>query len=238
MSGLRVLAAGSLRKVWPALMALFRQQSGIEVETAFAPAGLLRQRILSGEGCDLFASANLAHPQALQQQGYALQVAVFAHNRLCLTAQAARVNPGDDWLTLLTRPELRLATSTPRSDPSGDYSWQLFDRIEQQHPGVGNSLKARALSLVGGAESLPVPAGQLAASWIIANHRAELFLGYASYLPELRTDAALRVFAIPQRYQPAIDYGFALCRPPAEPLAQFLLSEEAQHLLQTAGFNQ
>ncbi|MBP2168008.1 molybdate transport system substrate-binding protein [Erwinia toletana] len=235
---LRVLAAGSLRKVWPALMAAFQQQSGIRVTTQFAPAGLLRQRIISGEPCDLFASANLAHPTALQQQGHALQVAVFAHNQLCLTAKADVVQADDNWLTLLARPQLRLATSTPESDPSGDYAWQLFDRIEQQHPGVGNSLKKRALCLVGGAESPPIPAGELAASWLINHHRAELFLGYASYWAELQTGPTLRTLAIAPAYQPAIAYAFAVCQPQAQPLAEFLLAAEAQRLLAAAGFRQ
>ena len=55
---MRVLAAGSLRRVWPQLMGHFPEP----VETQFGPAGLLRERIASGEACDLFASANLAHP--------------------------------------------------------------------------------------------------------------------------------------------------------------------------------
>jgi len=236
MSDLRVLAAGSLRKVWPTLMAVFQQQSGIRVETVFAPAGLLRQRISRGERCDLFASANLAHPELLQQQGRVLQVSVFTHNQLCLTAQAAIVEPDDNWLTLIARPALRLATSTPGSDPSGDYAWQLFDYIEQQHPGVGNSLKKRALPLVGGADSQPVPIGKMAASWLLGNQHAELFLGYASYRAELTADKTLRVLTIPRNYQPLIAYAFALCQPQAQPLAQFLLSEAAQRLLQQAGF--
>lgn len=64
---MRVLAAGSLRRVWPQLMAHFPEA----VETQFGPAGLLRERIVSGEACDLFASANLAHPQALHVMGRA-----------------------------------------------------------------------------------------------------------------------------------------------------------------------
>lgn len=56
---MRVLAAGSLKAVWPALMAYFPEP----VETRFGPAGLLRERIEAGEPCDLFASASEEHPQ-------------------------------------------------------------------------------------------------------------------------------------------------------------------------------
>ena len=59
---MRVLAAGSLHSVWQPLMAQFPEH----VDTQFGPAGLLRERIEAGERCDLFASANLEHPLALQ----------------------------------------------------------------------------------------------------------------------------------------------------------------------------
>ena len=238
MSDLQILAAGSLRNVWPALMAAFEQQTGIITASHFAPAGLLRQRIVNGEPCDLFASANLAHPQALLQQGHAVQVGIFTRNQLCLAAKASQVHCSDDWLTLLSRPQLRLATSTPASDPSGDYAWQLFDIIEQRHPGVGASLKKRAMPMVGGADTPPIPPGQQAASWLITHGQAELFLGYHSYAAELSRQTELRVFTIPRCYQPEITYGFALCHPRAAPLAEFLPSPAAQRLLQAAGFDQ
>lgn len=156
MTTLRLLAAGSLRAVWPHLVAAFRAQTGFEVITDFAPAGVLRQRIERGERCDLFASANRLHPESLLQQRLAQRVARFAANTLCLTAKRDIVTEGDDWLSLLQRDGLRLATSTPRSDPSGDYTWQLFAHIEQRHPGVGEKLKEKAHMLVGGTESLLV----------------------------------------------------------------------------------
>lgn len=58
---MRILAAGSLRVVWPQLMTAFQADAVCD----FGPAGLLRERIEAGEACDFFASANLAHPQAL-----------------------------------------------------------------------------------------------------------------------------------------------------------------------------
>ncbi|EIY7504502.1 molybdenum ABC transporter substrate-binding protein, partial [Salmonella enterica subsp. enterica serovar Typhimurium] len=54
---MRILAAGSLRVVWPQLMAAFQADAVCD----FGPAGLLRERIEAGEACDFFASANLAH---------------------------------------------------------------------------------------------------------------------------------------------------------------------------------
>src|SRR5690606_17454898 len=54
-------------------------------------------------------------------------------------------------------------TSTPKSDPSGDYAWQAFQRAEQVKPGAYAVLDAKALKLVDrsaprpGAESVHAP---------------------------------------------------------------------------------
>lgn len=69
-----------------------------------------------------FASANAAHPQALLQAGLAQECQGFASNQLMLTARRSPDNDGLDWLALLSTPRLRLATSTPGCDPSGDYT--------------------------------------------------------------------------------------------------------------------
>lgn len=105
---MRVLAAGSLRGVWAQLITHFSEP----VETHFGPAGILQERILAGEECDLFASANLAHPQALLAAGRAQAVVPFSSNKLCLTVRSDVMLVGDDWRALLNRTDLRLATST------------------------------------------------------------------------------------------------------------------------------
>ncbi|WP_161801918.1 substrate-binding domain-containing protein, partial [Klebsiella aerogenes] len=123
-TSLTLLAAGSLKSAFLPLLARFQQLSGILVEAQFGPAGLLRERIEGGERCSLFASANTEHPQALLQAGLAINCCSFAANRLMLTARRAPDTDRADWLALLRDGRLRLATSTPGCDPSGDYTWQ------------------------------------------------------------------------------------------------------------------
>lgn len=108
-------------------MACFQAET---IRCDFGPAGLLRERIEAGEPCDFFASANVAHPQALLASGRALSVSSFALNRLCLTVRADAMREGDDWRSLLMREDLRIGTSTPGCDPSGDYTQQLFREWE------------------------------------------------------------------------------------------------------------
>lgn len=236
MNRIKVLAAGSLRRVWPTVTAAFERESGVTVTTEFGPAGLLLQRIEQGEGCDLFASANAAHPQTLVNKGSALTTALFTHNQLCLSVTAKLAAEGRDWLDLLLDPALRLATSTPLSDPSGDYTWQLFDRIEATHPGKGSALKRRAMPLVGGPRSAAIPAGELAANWLLNSGQAEMFIGYQSYAPWLEAGGNVVTLSIPEPWQVRADYGFALCQERARPLAAFLLSAQAKQIFEAAGF--
>ncbi|HEY1844657.1 MAG TPA: substrate-binding domain-containing protein [Buttiauxella sp.] len=233
---LKVMAAGSLRRVWAPLMTRFETETGMKTQTRFGPAGLLRQRIEAGEECDLFASANLAHPLALKLAGLAQEVHPFAGNRLCLTVAKQALHEGEGWLDLLRRDELRLATSTPVSDPSGDYTWQFFERIEQLHPGSGERLKERAQQLVGGPSSLKVPEGELASAWLIRRGYADIFIGYLSYAPALRGESDVAVVDIPLDYNIRSVYALAQCQGAAKPLADYLLSDGTQRFLVDAGF--
>ena len=226
---MRIVAAGSLRAVWQSLMACFQEK---DVLCDFGPAGLLRERIEAGEPCDFFASANMAHPQTLLDAGRAQSVSPFATNRLCLTVRADAVREDDDWLSLLTRPDLRIGTSTAGCDPSGDYTQQLFSRMGD----AGTRARERAVALVGGRDSLPLPAGSLAAEWLIGNDDTDVFIGYASYAPRLRLIETLTVVEIPEPYNPIAEYGFACLSDKGKPFADFLLTPEARLILCQHGF--
>ncbi|AIK93980.1 molybdate ABC transporter substrate-binding protein [Salmonella enterica] len=224
---MRILAAGSLRVVWPQLMTAFQADAVCD----FGPAGLLRERI---EACDFFASANLAHPQALLESGRALRVAPFTTNRLCLSVRAQAMREGEDWLSLLTRRDLRIGTSTAGCDPSGDYTQQLFSRMGNE----GEAVRKRAVALVGGRQTLPLPAGRLAAEWLINHDYTDIFIGYASYAPRLRQVNSLRVIDIPEPYNPVAEYGFACLSEQGKTLADFLLSARARLILMQHGFSE
>ncbi|MFP1880111.1 substrate-binding domain-containing protein [Lonsdalea quercina] len=59
-------------------MAAFETKTGLATQTAFGPAGLLCQRIEQGAPCDLFASANQNHAEALVMRGLALSATPLA----------------------------------------------------------------------------------------------------------------------------------------------------------------
>ncbi len=234
MMTLTVLAAGSLKRAFTPLLAAFSAQSGMAVEARFGPAGLLRERIDAGERCALFASANTAHPQALLDAGRALAMQVFAANRLSLTVR--NTLPQADWLTLLADPALRLGTSTPGCDPSGDYTWQLFAHLDTLRPGLGEQLRQRAQQLVGGRDSLTVPASEIASAWLIREGFTDMFIGYQHYTTLLMAERAVRVVDIPPAHNICCHYGLALLDAQAAPLMQFIVSPQGQAILRAAGF--
>lgn len=235
---LKILAAGSLKRAFVPLLARFSAETGIHTDVSFGPAGLLRERIEAGVPCSLFASANTAHPQALLASGRARATHAFASNRLNLTARRTVQTETDDWLTLLGNPSLKLGTSTPGCDPSGDYTWQLFDNIEHQWPGLGERLKLRAQKLVGGRDTLSVPAGEIASAWLIRQGFADLFIGYRHYALALGEQDDLRAVEIPAEWNIHCEYHMALLddAPATQRLAQFILGTQGQRFLRDGGF--
>ncbi|EMX4694160.1 substrate-binding domain-containing protein [Escherichia coli] len=226
---MRVLAAGSLRRVWKSLVSEYQADN---IQCDFGPAGILRERIEAGEACDFFASANMTHPQILMSAGRALCIKPFASNRLCLYVRANKFNENDDWYSLLNRETLRIGTSTAGCDPSGDYTQELFENMGS----VGEKIRQRAVALVGGRHSLSLPGNAIAAQWLIENDYTDLFIGYANYVPGLQSIDSVKVIEIPEPYNPIAIYGFACLTDKALPLADFLVSPVARGILEQHGF--
>ena len=235
---LTLFAAGSLRRAFIPLQAQFTQQTGIAVDINFGPAGLLRERIEKGEACSVFASANRQHPQALHEAGRAQSPRLFARNELILTVKNSPQTAGKEWLELLSDSALRLGTSTPECDPSGDYTWQLFDHIEASHPGLGESLKRRAMQLAGGRDTLTLPPGVIASSWLLREGWADLFIGYAHYATALVGETDIRSVSIPAPWNIRCEYYVTQLEESdaARQFCQFMLAQDGQRCLHDAGF--
>ena len=96
--------------------------SGNTVQLTFGPSGTLKDQIASGAKADVFASANLQHPQALHDAGKSGPVVLFARNKLCALATPLLKVTSDNLLDRMLDGEVKLAISTPLADPSGDYA--------------------------------------------------------------------------------------------------------------------
>ena len=227
---LRIQAAGSLAG---ALREAITQSGLPATEVAspiFGPAGLLRQRIESGEPTDVFASADLQQPQRLAAMRTEVRVVPFARNRMCL---ATRRIPDTAILDLMLEPATRLGVSTAGVDPGGDYARAVFARADRLRPDTASQLEAKALDVLGPGRMAPVAGRSAAASVFLANE-ADALLYYCSALHVAAKEVpGLFVQPLPAELEVGPIYALALLTvdPRADRLAVFLLSEAGQALL-------
>jgi ABC-type molybdate transport system substrate-binding protein len=239
-----VYAAGSLRAALTDVSRAFEQdRPAVKVNMTFGASGLLKDRIVAGESPQIFASANMAHPEALVAAGRASAVSAFARNALCVLATPAFSLRGKTLTLRLLDADVRVGTSTPGADPSGDYAFGMFDRIEATGaagPGSAAALKAKALQLTGGPGSPAPPPGRNVYGELVATGQADAFITYCTNATLARREhASLQVLDIPEAINVSARYGLALVGPvsaDAQAFTQFLLGPKGQDILASHGF--
>lgn len=237
---INLYAAGSLRAALGDVAKAFEAATGNRVTTEFAPSGLLRQRIEQGETAHVFASANMAHPLNLVSQGQKGPVALFARNNLCALAQPGLVVTTDTLLEVMLDPAVRVGTSTPKADPSGDYAFELFGKAGQLKSGSTETLTAKALQLTGGPDTAKAPEGRNLYAWVMDEQQADVFLTYCTNAVLAKKElSVLQIISIGPQLSVGADYGLiVLDGAPQESwrLALFILSPAGQQILGDYGF--
>jgi molybdate transport system substrate-binding protein len=241
---LAVYAAGSLRVALTEVSAAFEREQRTPVKLTFGPSGLLKDRLAGGEAAGVFASANLTHPQDLANAGRAEPVRPFARNALCGLAVPGFSLQGRSLAQRMLDADVRVATSTPKADPAGDYAFQMFDRIEASGAAPAGSavlLRAKALQLTGGPNS-PVPApGRSLYGALMAAGQAEVFITYCTNAAEARREhPQLQTLPVPEAINVSASYGITLLRPAgaaAQAYVAFVLSPTGQAILASHGFS-
>lgn len=236
----KVYAAGSLRAALTQAAGAFKAQGGGEVAFEFGPSGLLRERLAKGERADVFASANMEHPRAIAEAGLAEPVTLFARNKLCALAPEKAGLATTTVLDRLLDPAVRVATSTPKADPAGDYAWQVFERAEKAKPGAFDTLSKKALQLAGGPGSPTPPPGRSVYGMLMAEGRADVFLTYCTNALQAKGEVpGLAVTALPESLAVGAEYGLVVMKgatPAGRGFAEFLLGPRGQAILAQAGF--
>lgn len=239
----RLFAAGSLKYAMAEVAQAFEKANNgaVNVETVFSPSGLLRARIEKQGGADMFASANMKHPRKLAANGLANgSVKLFAKNQLCALAQDDVSVSTETLLDRMLDEKIRLGTSTPNADPSGDYAYALFKKAETLKAGAQKKLEQKALQLTGGPNSEKAPAGRNQYGWVMSEKKADLFLTYCTNAVLAQKDTqSLKIVAIPEKLAVGANYGLiVLMTAPAitEKLAAFILGAEGQAILRRYGF--
>jgi ABC-type molybdate transport system substrate-binding protein len=238
----RLYAAGSLKAVMADMTAAFEAATpGVKVETVLGASGLLRERIEKGEVAHVFASADTGHPKRLAEQGRtASPVAVFARNELCALVREGIAVTSDTLLDVMLDAKVRVGTSTPKADPSGDYAFALFGKADGIKPGAKATLETKALQLTGGPTSERAPEGKNLYGWVMASNRADVFLTYCTNAMQAKAEVpSLTIVAIPKALNVGADYGLIVLNDApadAQKLAAFIRSDAGRKLLAKHGF--
>jgi len=237
---LTLYAAGSLKAALGDVAALYEKTYQTQVTTKFSPSGLLRKAIEGGENPDVFASANMAHPAKLASDGWGSPIVLFARNKLCAIAQPEVEVTTDTLLDVLTDEKIRVGTSTPKADPSGDYAWKLFEKADTIKEGSFTTLSGKALQLTGGPDSAKAPEGRNTYGWVMDEKKADVFLTYCTNAVLAQKEVpALKIIAVPEKLSVGADYGLLVrngATDEAWRLAMYILSPEGQKILREYGF--
>ena len=136
-------AAGSLRGALTDIAKAFEAAGGPKVQATYEASGTLRDEIAVGAKAEVFASANMAHPQSLAQAGKSSPVVLFARNRLCALVRPGLAVTPANLLDAMLRSDVKLGTSTPKADPSGDYAWEVFRKADALRQGAFDTLEKK-----------------------------------------------------------------------------------------------
>jgi len=171
-------AAGSLRFAFDDIIALYAARTGTHFVPTYGPSGKLREEIEKGGIPAVFASAAPQHTEALVKAGKLRASTVFTRNSLCLMVAPGIALRQEALIEMLLDPGLRLGTSTPGADPSGDYTWELFRNIDKVRPGSYAKLDAKALKLTG--REVARDEKDLPYARVFQEKRADLFITYCT----------------------------------------------------------
>ena len=237
---IQVMAAGSLKDAFTAIFADYAKQYGGSFAPVWGPSGILRERLLKGEAFDIFASAALPHAQALTEAGVSGPSVLFARNALCVVTDAVSPLDSGSLIETLLKPDVRIGTSTPVSDPAGDYTWEMFRRIEAERPGAFKALSEKAQQLFGGAATTTPVNGRPRLLVALDDHAIDLFIYYCSGAREIvKASPKYKSVELPPELAVGPEYGLTVSRkasPGAADFAMYLLSPQGQASLKSFGF--
>jgi len=233
-------AADSLRTSLDEVAAAYEKATGIKVIAKYGASGTLREEIERGTKAEVFASANMEHPLLLARAGKSSPVALFARNQLCALAKPGFAVTPANLLDRMMEANVKLGTSTPRADPSGDYAWEVFRKADAQRAGAFAALTHKALQLTGAPTSVTAPAGRNVYGMLVSQGRADIFLTYCTNaLEAVKQNPGQRMIALPENLAVGADYGLTVMNnasPAAYRFALFILSGDGQRILANHGF--
>lgn len=227
----RVFAAASLMEAFRDVAALYEQQhAGDAIELNFAGSQVLRTQIEQGASADVFASADLAHADALKAAGLLGPHAVFARNRLVLVVPAG--SPRVKGLKDVARPGVKVLVAGS-SVPVGRYTTQALAKLG-------------AAGLYGDDFQTRVQANVVSQETNVRAVLSKVALGEADagfvYVTDATTAAQrVQVIDIPERYNVGAEYPIGVVTKSAaawqaKAFVDLVLGPDGQAILRKYGF--
>ena len=123
---------------------------------------------------------------------------------------------------------------------SGDYAWALFKKADAVKGGAYAALDAKAMKLVGAADSPQPPAGRAVYAWLMDEGRADIFLIYCTNAMAAQKEVPrLNIVNVPPELRVGANYGLTVKQDApvsAWRFAWHLLSPDGQAVFARFGF--
>jgi ABC-type molybdate transport system substrate-binding protein len=239
---IKVVAAGSLKSAFVEMASNYKKLSpSSEIEFEWGPAGYLSGQLKKGEPFDVFASAAAIHAEALTEAGLSSPTVLFAHNLLCALVPAQSTIKTETIVADMLDSRVKIGTSTPGFDPSGDYTWDLFHKIDRQMPGSFETLSIKAKQLFGSPNKKGMDPLKDPILGPIDERQVDMIIIYCSGAREIDAQAPeqYRKVDFPGDLQMGADYGLTISNKAslaAADFVMFILSAAGQDLLRKNGF--
>ncbi len=232
---LRIFAADALPKPIMEIGNIFKKEHpNVHVYYDFLGAGVLKGDIEEGAPADMFLSANGKFQRELMKKNYLKSYKTFAYDYLA--AATPYNNPANvtksNLIAKLMDESVSLATSSPRSDPAGDYTWKMFRIINKKIPGAFNKITDHDNHLLDAALVMPV----------LESGNTDIGILYTSQLLELkRNGAKINIITIPQEYNTKAKFTVSILNRSkhkmlAKEFENLLFSSEGKKILKYWGF--
>jgi molybdenum ABC transporter molybdate-binding protein len=233
---LRIMAADALPKPITEIGAIFKKEHpGVKIDYNFLGAGVLKGDIEEGAPCDIFLSANGKFQRQLKRKGFLKSYKIFAYDYLAAATPSnnpAGVTPSN-LIKKLMDSNVSLTTSSPHSDPAGDYTWKMFKIINKQIPGAFNKITGHANHLLDAALVMLV----------LESGNTDLGILYTSQLLELkRSGAKINIISISKKYNTKAKFTASVLNQSKhksldEDFIKLLFSKKGKKILKYWGFS-
>ena len=199
----------------------------------------LKDEIIGGAKVDLLRPPTLSIRSALSGKEKRAGVQ-FARNRLCALVKPGLEVNSASLLERMLDPQIKLGTSTPKADPSGDYAFEVFRKAEAIETGAQATLEKKALRLTGGPSSSQPAPGRMIYGVLVMQGAADIFLTYCTKaLVAQKENPGQHVVTLPDMLAVDADYGLTVMitsSAAAQQLAEFIVSPARQKILVSHGF--